>query len=107
MPNTAFYPRNPRGNDQPGKVLPAATPLKVIKTEGTYVKVELEDGSIGYVPSIMVGQKPSATEVPLMPSAPGGLPDPEGYYTGVAPDPEVPAISVEDASSVPMTDRIE
>ena len=106
MPNTAFYARSPKGDDQPNKVLPASTPLKVITTEGTYVKVELEDGAIGYVPSIMVGEKRSATEVPIMPAVPGTLTGPGGY-SGVAPDPEVPAISVEDASSVPMTDRIE
>ncbi len=106
MPNTAFYARTPRGNDQPSKVLPASTPLKVITTEGTYVKVELEDGSIGYVPTIMVGEKRSTTEVPLMPAAPDSLTG-SGGYSGEVPDPEVPPISVEDASSVPMTDRIE
>lgn len=106
MPNTAFYPRTPRGADQPSKVLNVSTPLRVIATEGTYVKVELEDGSIGFVPTIMVSEKPAATEVPLVPSAPGEL-GPPANYSGLAPEPEVPPISVEDASSVPMTDRIE
>ena len=105
-PNTAFFPRSPRGNDQPNKVLPASTPLKVITTEGTYVKVELEDGAIGYVPTIMVAEKPLGTQVPIVPEAPGNMVNP-GAYSGRAPEPEVPPLSVEDATAVPMTDRIE
>ena len=76
MPNTAFYPRNPRASDdQPTKVLAPGTPLRVISTEGTYVKVELEDGSIGFVPSIMVAEKSLMAPVPIVPDAPGGVYD--------------------------------
>ena len=105
-PNTAFFPRTPRGDDQPSKVLPVSTPLKVITTDGTYVRVELEDGAIGYVPSIMVAEKPLGAQMPIVPEAPANIANPSGY-SGVAPEPEVPPLSVEDATAVPMTDRIE
>lgn len=110
MPNTAFFNRVPRPNEQPARTLASATPLRVIATQGTYVKVELESGEIGFVPAIMVGEKPSPNEIPIVPVTPGNvLPQPtigpDG--TGLAPEPEIEPLSVEDASTVPLTDRIE
>lgn len=108
MPNTAFFPRVPRGNEQPTKTLVSATPLRVLAMEGTYVKVELENGEIGYVPTIMVGEKPSPNEIPIVPVAPESLLEPPMVGPGGrAPDPEIEPLSVEDATAVPMTDRIE
>ena len=106
MPNTAFYSRTPRGNEQPQKMLGSNTPLRVIATEGTYVKVELEGGEIGYVPAIMVGEKRSPNEIPIVPVSPENLVVPPSVG-GLAPEPEIQPLSVEDASAVPMTDRIE
>jgi hypothetical protein len=110
IPNTAFFARMPRPNEQPVRTLASATPLRVISTEGTYVKVELESGEIGFVPTIMVGEKPSPNEIPIVPVTPESvMPQPtvgpDGAYR--APEPEIEPLSVEDASSVPMTDRIE
>lgn len=108
MPNTAFFLKVPRGNEQPSRTLVSSTPLRVIATEGTYVKVELENGEIGYVPSIMVGEKPSPNEIPIVPVAPDSLLQPPTVGPGgLAPEPEIAPLSVEDASAVPMTDRIE
>lgn len=110
MPNTAFFGRIPGPNEQPARTLASATPLRVISMQGTYVKVELESGEIGFVPAIMVGEKPSPNEIPIVPVTPGNVrPQPEVGPGGstLAPEPEIPPLSVEDASEVPLTDRIE
>ncbi|NNC88255.1 MAG: hypothetical protein HKN82_07335 [Akkermansiaceae bacterium] len=97
VPSAALYSRVPRGNDQPYRTLQQGTPLKVIATDGTYVRVELESGDIGYVPSIMVAEKSSLPLVPGTPGAPSS--DDSGIPIGSAPEPEVTPLSVEDASS--------
>lgn len=110
MPNTAFFSRIPRPNEQPARTLASATPLRVIAMQGTYVKVELESGEIGFVPAIMVGEKPSPNEIPIVPVTPGNvMPQPTVGPDGatLAPEPEIPPLSVEDAPTVPLTDRIE
>lgn len=93
--NTAFYASLPRGTEQPQKALPAGTILKVISSEGTYVQVEIESGEVGYVPSIMIAEKPVAGQVPIVPLTLG---DP---LDGLAPEPEIQADSVEDAAGAP------
>jgi hypothetical protein len=80
--------------------LPQGTDLKVVTTEGTYVKVELESGEVGYVPAIMVSQKQAKVEQPIVPEAPYEFPSGPGPLD-TAPEPEVPPISVEDALGVP------
>ena len=100
-PTTAFFNNFPRMEDQPNKVLPDYTDVKIISTKGSYVKVEVVDtGEVGYVPSIMLGEKrspnevlvtPGVGEIPVTPDllpepqVPSGLPD-------VAPEPEIPGI---------------
>jgi len=65
-PMTAFYSRFPSAMDQPDKTLPARVDVKVISTKGSYVKVEVVNtGDVGYVPSVMLGEKRSANEVPV------------------------------------------
>jgi hypothetical protein len=102
VPSAALYARMPRANEQPYRTLAVGTPLRIISTEGTYVKVELESGDIGYVPSIMVANKSAGSEVPIVPVRPGEIPltgpgiDP---YTGLAPEPEVAPLSVEEAQA--------
>ena len=106
MPNTAFFGGIPKANEQPMRTLASATPLRVISTQGTYVKVELESGEIGFVPAIMVGEKPSPDEIPIVPVTPGNvLPQPTVGPDGLAPEPEIAPLSVEEASTVPLTDR--
>ena len=90
-PNAALYSRFPGLTDQPVRTLNLGTPLKVVSTQGTYAKVELESGAIGFVPEVMLSKKRSASEVP------NGL-TPVSPYGGLAPEPEIAPISVEDAN---------
>jgi len=86
-PSTAFFDRFPGIEDQPSKILPDYTDVKVISTKGSYIKVEvIQTGDIGYVPSVMLGEKRSPEEIqvtpdidpnPVIPSIqPPGLSDP-------------------------------
>jgi hypothetical protein len=129
--NAGIYRKIPRPSsaEQPDYRLRLGTPLKVVGSQGTYVKVETDSGQIGYVPAIMVGTKPTGAEIPLVspdplelppapidpidPLGPGGLeplpdlglapiPTPgSGDAPFVAPEPEVPPISVEESPDPP------
>lgn len=102
IPSTAFFSSLPGGNDQPSQVLPAGTVLKVISTEGTYVRVELESGDVGYVPSIMVAERPADGGVPIVPVGPDGVVPPNvPGISGPAPDPEVEPLDVQPADGGP------
>ncbi|PIE21822.1 MAG: hypothetical protein CSA62_15535 [Planctomycetota bacterium] len=95
-PKTAFFSTFPKGNDQPAKTLPDYTDVKVISSKGSYVKVEVVDsGEVGYVPSVMLGEKRSPNEVPVTPGT-GEVP----VTPGVAPEPEVPGTPAAEAPSV-------
>jgi hypothetical protein len=104
--NAVIYHRYPKGNAQPDQSLSVGTPLKVVGEKGSYVKVETKTGQIGFVPALMVGAQPAAEELPPLlgidsidPVDPNGLP---AFPLGsedlpfVAPEPEVPPISVEE-----------
>lgn len=126
--NAMFYRKFPKANEQPDSSLRVGTPLKVVGEQGSYVKVETEGGQIGFVPAIMVADKSSAIQVPIVPGTaapaptyidpidPGAtgfsgpapvptLPLPGPDLPGprsddppfLAPEPEVPPISVEEA----------
>jgi hypothetical protein len=97
-PNTAFFPKFPKEIDQPSKTLSDFTDVKVISTKGSYVKVEVVDtGEVGFVPSVMLGEKRSPNEVPVTPGVgeipvtPGMAPEPVDVPF-VAPEPEIPGI---------------
>lgn len=114
MPNATFFRSIPKGNEQADKLLGVATPLKVVSSKGTYVKVELDSGAIGYVPEIMVIERGSPGEVPVTgPAAPltdyGPVPPPLDTGldpgTGIAPPPIVPGTPppVPEVPSIPET----
>lgn len=85
---TAFFLRFPKGTEQPDKTLPDYTDVKVISIKGSYVKVEVvNSGDVGYVPSIMLGEKRSPNEVPVTVS-PHEIP----VTPGLAPEAEIPDI---------------
>lgn len=90
MANAAFFRSIPQGNARADKVLPAATPMKVVSTKDTYVKVELESGEVGYVPEIMVVSGGSATPTP-------GIPD----YSPI-PAPVDPALATPTPAAPPV-----
>ena len=102
LPSTAFF-HSISANGQPSKTLPMGTVLKVISTEGTYVQVELESGDVGYVPAIMVAERPAAGQVPIVPLGPDDFVPPPvpglGPIPGVgsAPEPEVSPLDVQPA----------
>jgi hypothetical protein len=120
MDNTAFFKTRPKGDADADKLLTRDTSMKVISISGTYVKVELDSGEVGFVPSIMV-EDPSTTANPVLTANPGefqvypplstdfqtplpiidpaGLP-PEGAIPTVI-DPEAPATQIP-ATPVPV-----
>jgi len=101
MPNATFFRSIPKGNARADKVLAVSTPLKVVSNKGTYVKVELDSGDVGYVPEIMVIERGNPGEVPVTdPTTPipefGSVPPPvdpsDISGDGLAPPPVVPSI---------------
>lgn len=66
--NTAFFKVRPKGDADADKLLPSGTSMKVISLSGSYVKVELDNGEIGFVPSVML-EDPNA--MPVMPPGTG------------------------------------
>ncbi len=56
IPDSAFFRSVPRGNASADRLLSSGESVKVIGQEKSYVKVELEDGSIGYIPSMMLAE---------------------------------------------------
>ncbi|HBE96544.1 MAG TPA: hypothetical protein DDW68_05175 [Verrucomicrobiales bacterium] len=86
MPNATFFRNVPSGNATADKMLAVATPMKVISTSGTYVKVELDSGDVGFVPEIMVAERSAASVAPLVP------PLGDGVAPVVAPEPEIPGL---------------
>jgi hypothetical protein len=101
--SAALYDRFPGIGDQPVRTLSLGTPLKVVSSQGTYAKVELESGSIGFVPEVMLSKKGAASGVP---GAPTGLP-PLSPYGETAPEPEIAPISVEDVNGGPPSQPID
>jgi len=108
MDNTAFFKNRPKGAEvDADKLLMRGTSMKVISTSESYVKVELDSGEVGFVPSVMV-ENPNAVSgaptanpgefqvypplggfaQPLPAVTPGELP-PEGAIPTVI-DPEAP-----------------
>lgn len=109
MDNTAFFKTKPKGDSDADKLLKQNTSMKVIFTSGSYVKVELDSGEIGFVPTLMVEDPSAAPQIPvtgpgtyqvypplpsggvsepLPPLDPAGLP-PEGAIPTII-DPEAP-----------------
>lgn len=69
MDNTAFFKTRPNGNADADKLLKRGTSMKVISNSGGYVKVELDSGEVGFIPSVMVEDPNAAPQV--LTTAPG------------------------------------
>ena len=52
--STAFFSQRPTGNAEAEELLAAGTSMRVVKTEGSFVKVELDNGKVGYVAAAML-----------------------------------------------------
>lgn len=59
IPNTAFYKNKPKGSEDADKLLSLGTNMKIVSDDGAYVKVELDSGEVGWVPSVMVSSSSS------------------------------------------------
>lgn len=111
IPNTAFYKNKPKGSAEADKLLTQGTNMKIVSTESEYVKVELDSGEVGWIPTVMVSSGNTSPEFvptdttyqvypplpdtgpiePLPPIDPGGLP-PEGAIPAIIdPDAPIPA----------------
>lgn len=110
MDNTAFFKNRPNGDGDADKLLKRATSMKVISSNGSYLKVELDSGEIGFVPSVMV-EDPKAVRNPTM-TAPGefqvyppintggGEPLPTFDPSGLPPEGAIPTVIDPDAPAV-------
>ncbi len=117
--STAFFSKRPTGNAEAELLLAAGTSMRVVKTEGSFVKVELDkDGKVGYVNSAMLtdgraGQYPPSGAVQVYPPIGGGydhvlpLPPAAGTpptdLTTGAPLPPISPPSVPEVSKNPAT----
>jgi len=112
IPNTAFFKNKPKGSEDADKVIALGTQMKIIEMDSNYVKVELDSGEVGYVPSVMVSSTDMTSPdlLPLdgayqvYPPLPGGYPTeplPVIDPGGLPPDGSIPAIIDPDA---PVTD---
>jgi hypothetical protein len=71
MDNTPFFKTRPKGNADADKLLPQNTSMKVISFADSYVKVELDSGEIGFVPSVMI-EDPNTAATPVVPTTATG-----------------------------------
>lgn len=102
MDNVAFFANKPKGDASADKTLAGNTEMKVIVDDGSYVKVELNSGEVGYVPTVQVTDQsgsasvvPSGNEIQLYPPAPGSVPpivDPNAPPAPTVIDPDAPVV---------------
>jgi hypothetical protein len=52
--NTAFYKDKPKEDQAADKLLEQGTPMKIVALSGSYAKVELDSGEVGFVPTVMI-----------------------------------------------------
>lgn len=121
MDNTAFFNNKPTGDAEASKLLARGTSMKVIALSGSYAKVELDSGEIGFVPTVMLEDPNAANQAPvtnageyqvyppvgfgtpLPPTDPSALP-PEGAIPTVI-DPDAPAMPVPVTPPPTVTDE--
>lgn len=54
MQDTGFFRSRPRGNADADRLLGRETRMKVVSSDSSYVRVELDSGEVGFVPAVMV-----------------------------------------------------
>lgn len=99
MDNTAFFKSRPKENADADKLLKRNTSMKVVSNSGSYVKVELDSGEVGFVPSVML-EDPNAAA-----SAASTLPGEYQVYpplpAGTEPLPVIDPASQPPANAIP------
>ena len=81
IPNTPFYKNKPKNNQDADKLLKIGTAMKVVSVDSSYVKVELDSGETGFVPSVMLTTATAEAAPELLPGDdmfPSYPPLPEG-----------------------------
>jgi hypothetical protein len=115
IPNTAFYKNKPKGDEDADKLLEQGTNMKIVSSDSNYVKVELDSGEVGWVPSVMVASASGASEnypmagtYPVYPPLPGGNSEPLPVIdpNGLPPGGAIPGIIDPDAPSPAPGDPI-
>ena len=112
MDNTAFFKSRPNGDADADKLLKQGTSMKVISNSNSYVKVELDSGEIGFIPTVMLEDPNAAPQVPIvnpgeyqiyppLPGSGGGVPLPVIDPAGLPPDGAIPTVIDPDAPAVP------
>ena len=111
IPNTAFYKNKPKGSEDADKLLSLGTNMKIVSDDGAYVKVELDSGEVGWVPSVMVSSS-SANIAPVdgayqiyppLPDGGGIEPLPLLDESGQPPGGSIPTIIDPNAPTPPPT----
>jgi hypothetical protein len=84
--STAFFSRKPTGNADADELLAAGTSMRVIKSEGSFVKVELDNGKVGYVAAaLLLESQQGAAQVYPPVNTEAATPLPAGLQTDVPP----------------------
>lgn len=100
MANSSFYRRLPSGNADADRVLRSGVPLKVIRTSGDYLKVELDSGEVGFVPSLMVTDRSSGGRASQATSRRSSSPSPR-TKRGVPIVPVMPTLPPDTSNELP------
>ena len=104
--NTAFFKARPKGDADADKLLTRGTSMKVISSSDSYVKVELDSGEVGFVPSVMLEDPKAAQGTPVVkpgefqiypPLDAGGLPFPAVPPAEKPPEGAIPTVIDPDA----------
>ena len=97
--STAFFSKKPTGNADADELLSAGTAMRVVKSEGSFVKVELDNGKVGYVASALLleSQQGATGAVQVYPPVNGENPVP--LPAGSVPDNLVPSSGPTDLGS--------
>ena len=120
--NTAFYNQRPGAEADADKLLSRGTSMKVISTSGSFYRVELDSGEVGFVPTVMVedpnamaddsGQPfelyPAGFDVEPLPEFPADVPVgsvPEVIEPGTEPAPDAEPAPAPDTEPAPATEE--
>lgn len=87
VPNAPFFSKFPGTGAAPTKVLAQGMVLRVVASEGAYLKIQNESGEEGYIANVMVV--------------------PQGLLVGGAPLPDLPPVGPGEVPAVPMEDAPE
>jgi len=102
IPNTAFYNQRPGPEAEADQLLKLGTSMRVISGSGSFHRVELDSGEIGFVPTVMIEPANAVSEPvdstllelhPLTPRTPEPEPElpvgmPGEFIPDIEPAPE-------------------